>query len=608
MHDKNFTLSFKDSIVKQFFSTVISILDRNLKLQTNDNNVSILDIYQTDTFIDIDCSFKTQKTITDISYLYENCIPNDIRKDYGQFYTNEQSLIKLMFADEDLLSGKILEPSCGAGNFVITIIERLILLLKEKLNAVEIIEYIQHNLYANDIDTIALKITEMRMIITLFPLIVEAYIQDKTFKLQKFKLYNIDFIKKDCFSEKFSFVIGNPPFVTMYGKMSRNMSEEKRAYFNTFDFVKNKKCNNKFNLSMFFIENGLKLLKSNGKLSFILDISFFETAFTDIRSYLLSHYNILNITKGFSIFQGVASGQMLLKVSNDFDIEHTVDFVDINANSSFKIKQQSWNNKTNKYKFVQPLSKFSESITKKLYQYPTIDFYFPNKSLRTCCALTGKTEEFIVDPNIETKCLCFPYIEGSKGLYDCFGSLSFNRYIKYDYELQLKISDEFKEELEKLGVKNKKRVTLGDKDAYLSPKVFIRQSANKIISTYTEDPYAANNSIYILTTKSNKKTDKDLLKYTCGILNSKLITFFCKIHKIIRFEKGKTPQIKISDLKTVRLNVNEDNYYNIIDIVDKLLENPLDKELKDTLNNIVYDIYNISKDEQTYIESYLMNN
>jgi SAM-dependent methyltransferase len=606
MHDKNFTLSFKDSIVKQFFSDAISILDRNLKLQTNDN-VSILDIYQTDTFTDIDRSFKTQKTITDISHLYENCIPNDIRKDYGQFYTNEQSLIKLMFTDKDLLSGKILEPSCGAGNFVITIIERLIL-LKEKLNAVEIIEYIQHNLYANDIDTIALKITEMRMIITLFPLIVKAYIQDKTFKLQKFKLYNIDFITKDCFSEKFSLVIGNPPFVTMYGKMSRNMSEEKRAYFNTFDFVKNKKGNNKFNLSMFFIENGLKLLKSNGKLSFILDISFFETAFTDIRSYLLSHYNILNITKGFSIFQGVASGQMLLKVSNDFDIEHTVDFVDINANSSFKIKQQSWNNKANKYKFVQPLSKFSESITKKLYQYPTIDFYFPNKSLRTCCALTGKTEEFIVDPNIETKCLCFPYIEGSKGLYDCFGSLSFNRYIKYDYELQLKISDEFKEELEKLGVKNKKRVTLGDKDAYLSPKVFIRQSANKIISTYTEDPYAANNSIYILTSKSNKKADKDLLKYTCGILNSKLITFFCKIHKIIRFEKGKTPQIKISDLKTVRLNVNEDNYYNIIDIVDKLLKNPLDKELKDTLNNIVYNIYNISKDEQAYIESYLINN
>jgi hypothetical protein len=107
-----------------------------------------------------------------------------------------------MFADEDLLSGKILEPSCGAGNFVITIIERLIL-LKEKLNAVEIIEYIQHNLYANDIDTIALKITEMRMIITLFPLIVKAYIQDKTFKLQKFKLYNIDFIKKTVFLKNF---------------------------------------------------------------------------------------------------------------------------------------------------------------------------------------------------------------------------------------------------------------------------------------------------------------------------------------------------------------------------------------------------------------------
>ena len=69
--------------------------------------------------------------------------------------------------------------------------------------------------------------------------------------------------------------------------------------------------------------------------------------------------------------------------------------------------------------------------------------------------------------------------------------------------MQIKISNDFKVELEKLGVKNKKRVTLGDKDAYLSPKIFIRQSAKKIIATYTDKPFAANNSIYILTNKKN---------------------------------------------------------------------------------------------------------
>ena len=50
------------------------------------------------------------------------------------------------------------------------------------------------------------------------------------------KLYVLN-LNNALFSKKFSLVIGNPPFVTMYGKRSRNMTEEKRAYYNTFDFV-----------------------------------------------------------------------------------------------------------------------------------------------------------------------------------------------------------------------------------------------------------------------------------------------------------------------------------------------------------------------------------
>ena len=46
-----------------------------------------------------------------------------------------------------------------------------------------------------------------------------------------------DFTKKNIFKQEYAVVIGNPPFVTMYGKQSRNMTEEKRIYFNTFDFV-----------------------------------------------------------------------------------------------------------------------------------------------------------------------------------------------------------------------------------------------------------------------------------------------------------------------------------------------------------------------------------
>lgn len=155
-------------------------------------------------------------------------------------------------------------------------------------------------------------------------------------------------------------------------------------------------------------------------------------------------------------------------------------------------------------------------------------------------------------------------------------------------------------------MKNKKRVTLGDKDAYLAPKIFIRQSAREIISTYSSKPYAANNSIYILTTKENSQESINMLKYTFGLLNSDLITFFCRINKIIRAEKGRTPQIKISDLKNIRIKLDHNYFFPIIQLVDKLLINPQDVYTYQKLNILVYDLYGIDEKERLFIKNYLV--
>ena len=317
------------------------------------------------------------------------------------------------------------------------------------------------------------------------------------------------------------------------------MTEEKRAYYNTFDFVQNKKGNNKFNLSMFFIENALNELSENGCLYYILDISFFETAYVDIRKYLIQNYYIESITKGLQGFENVASGQLLLKVRKKNKYNPKIDYFDYEIGKKCQVNQSIWDNPINNYKFNLPLEGTENDINKKIQKYNRLDFYFPKKALRTCCALTGRTEDFVVNPNASCSCPIYPYIEGSKGLSGKFEHLTETKYIKYDYELQLKISDEFKIELEKAGVKNKKRVTLGDNKMYDAPKIFIRQSAFEIIATYTEQPYAANNSIYILSNKDYSDNAKLLLKYVCGILNSDLISFYCRINKIIRMEKGK---------------------------------------------------------------------
>ena len=484
--------------------------------------------------------------------LYENNLDLKDKKDLGTFYTRNEYVIDRMLESINLNNCRILEPSCGSGAFVIAIIKRLIE-LKKTDKPKDIIDYICNYVYANDIDEIAIAITEINILGVLMPYIISAVNEDKNYKMKRFNLSNKDFLKKRVFEIKFDIIIGNPPFVTMYGKRSRNMTEEKRIYFNTFDFVQNKTGNNKFNLSMFFVENGLKLLNKDGRLIYIMDISFYETAFIDLRRYIVKNYNVVRIIRDLQEFNNVASGQIIIDICNHKDEYNIINNESFLNDKVTRIEQYKYDDEQNKYKFFIPFNEVENEINEKVKKYNRLDYYFPNKSLRTCCALTGKTDDFIVDKTEKTNSEVFPYIEGSKGLKEKFGSLQNTKYIKYDYDLQIKISNEFKKELGALGVKNKKRVTLGDKVAYMSPKIFIRQSAFEIISTYTEKNYAANNSIYVLTLKSDNDNDKKLLKYVCGILNSELITFYCRINRIIRCDKGQTPQIKTSDLKDIRI-------------------------------------------------------
>lgn len=600
MNDKNSIKSFIDNSKKY--------LSEYFKSKINDLDISLNDVYPInydDKCLNNEFDFNID-ALDYLGKLYEKTLSPDIRKDYGQFFTRDNDLIELMLIDLDVLSGKILEPSCGSGIFLVNVIQRIVHDLKKQgYDSSEIIMYVVKNVWGNDIDDIAIQISELNILASLMPLLIEAVNTHHDFRIPRLNLKRCDFTNKAFINNEYSLIIGNPPFVTMYGKRSRNMTEEKRAYFNTFDFVVNKKGNNKFNVSMFFVENALKSLVKGGRLIFILDISFFETAYNDLRKYLIQNFKINRIVKGIQAFDCVASGQIVLDISNDERTCMNVRFIDLENNISMEIPQNFWNNEKEKYKILLPLNRFEDSITKKIEAFPKLEHYFPKKDLRTCCALTGKTEEFLVEKYENTPFEIFPYLEGAKGLIGKFEFPRAHRYIKYDYDLQLELSDIFKKELEKQGIKNKKRVTLGDKEAYLSPKLFIRQSATEVIATFTDKPFAANNSLYILTKKSNSEEDIELLKYTCAILNSDLITFYCRIHKIIRMEKGKTPQIKISDLKKICINFDERQKLKIIEIIDKLLANPHDKQILNKLNSTIYEIYDISDEEIGYIAEYL---
>ena len=80
------------------------------------------------------------------------------------------------------------------------------------------------------------------------------------------------------------------------------------------------------------------------------------------------------------------------------------------------------------------------------------------------------------------------------------------------------------------------------------------------------------------------------------------MTFFALTNKIIRMEKGKTPQIKISDLMQIKIIIDS-NYEKVVEIVDSLLKHPDSIELINALNACVYKIYGINNEEQNYIKN-----
>lgn len=197
--------------------------------------------------------------------------------------------------------------------------------------------------------------------------------------------------------------------------------------------------------------------------------------------------------------------------------------------------------------------------------------------------------------------LIYPYYQGSKSLSGKYENLTFTKYFYYNKPLQDEINAQLKVELEAKGIKNKKRLGLGETIIYDNPKLYIRQSAKEIVATLDVEKSSANNSLYCFSLRNNSETALNTLHFICGILNSKLITFFAQEMNIIRFSAGKQPQIKISDLGQIPILQNSQLQTKIIDLV-KDIYTAKKQELINEIDNLLYNHYNISDAEIQHIE------
>jgi len=539
---------------------------------------------------------------------YEQGLNKSERKKNGVFLTNSidtvENLLDVVIIDSEIFGKRILEPSCGQGIFILKLLSDIYLKFPD---ALLISNFVSNNIFFIDIQDEMVEKTKSN-IQKLYSFLFDENFQglfngitwDFTDKVSP-GLSLFDEVKSTPFLDlynSFDYVIGNPPYVTLYGRRDKKENEEQRInYLNNYHQFPSSVKNGKLNLVMLFIEHSLDFLKENGKLSFIIDVSFFETAYEFTRKYLLDNTTIDELQVNIKDFD-VASGQVIIKLSKVKGTNHKVRLIDHKNKNSYLVEQSSWNNKNDEYKFRYNGCSISKQILDKVEAKndKTILQLYPKKNLRTCVMLLDMEDKFtFIDKGSREEKLLYPYYQGSKALSAKYGKLDFKKYFYYDKPLQDSINEELKIELIKQGVKNKKRLGLGETIIYDNPKLFIRQSAKEIATTIDLGKSSANNSLYVFSLRDNSAKTIDFLYFLCGFLNTDFITYYAQQMNIIRFSQGKQPQIKIGDLGTIYIP-NEIKLQNEISKLCKEIYNNLDSKdtVKTQINNLVYSYYGLS--------------
>jgi len=540
---------------------------------------------------------------------YEQRLSEESRKKNGVFLTNSlatvEKILSVINIKDDIFSKKILEPACGQGIFILKLLADI---YEHCPDDVLMSIFISNNIYFVDIQKEMVEKTELNIKKLYFYLFEKEYtgtfnsiVADFTTKnaTKNTILFdeNTETLFKNLYNQ-FDYVIGNPPYVTLYGRRDKKESEEQRInYLKNYCQFPDSVKNGKINLVMLFLEHSLDFLKQNGKLSFIIDVSFFETAYQYTRKYLLENTTINELEINIADFE-VASGQTILKLTKSKSQSNEVKIIDNKTQNTYFIPQADWYNKDDEYKFRYNGCHIFKQIFDKVEQKKDLTLLqmFPNKNLRTCVMLLDMEDKFTFSQkNGKDESLIYPYYQGSKSLSEKFGKLSFTKYFYYNKPLQDSINDELKIELEKQGIKNKKRLGLGETVIYDNPKIFIRQSAKEIIATLDFEKSSANNSLYVFSLRDNSQKMLDFLYFLCGFLNSDFITYYAQQMNIIRFSQGKQPQIKISDLGSIFIPQDVDLQQKIGNLCKEFYKNAIKKNncIID-INNLIYNYYDFN--------------
>ena len=538
---------------------------------------------------------------------------------------------------------KIVDPACGSGSFLIGAYQYLLNWHKDyylqnpnkknpltpegNLTTPEKKKILLNNIYGVDIDVNAVEVTKLSLLLKCMEGETQASIAHQMRMFSERVLPTLDdniksgnsLIDTDYYDTQLDFgeeriikpfswqkayptifknggfdvVVGNPPYVD-----SRINEESSKAYWK--NHYKSSKYG-KTNTYEIFIERGMQLLKKEGKLGYIIPIVLLNvSACKGLREVLINDYTISEISyTEYNVFENANVDTMILLLKNVSP--NVKDVITVNKFSNL-FKEVINENILNQFNLKEideyKISIKSTLINSKIKDKITVIKISDELDFYNGIATGPDKEKYFSLQKINTNYK--PLLMGNN-----IGALLINydgKYINYDRKLLHRAREE--------------KIFLAD-EKIIMQRIRNLKLDRRLVCTIDRDKFYTFNSVNNLLLKANSNYK---LSYFLGLLNSNLLNYLFKLNSL-------NTNITLSDLDLIPMkkidfsNKQEVQAHDqIVNSVEQLLQ--LKKDLtiatletkkeqikskieynEDKINSLVYQLYDLTKDEIELIES-----
>lgn len=547
----------------------------------------------------------------------------------GVFYTPSdivEYILARTLANHNVVANpvpRVLDPACGSGNFLVAaydlllakFIENLVVLQAQYAGQQYMIktgktEYylngkaywrrenlpyhiVHHCLYGADMDKAAIyraqdRLAEKQDAVSLGPEVMNLLICDSLIIWEDSPVIldgypdNERLQLANFWSRKYDYVVGNPPYISFglnrVGKMTAEQAKDLRVNYP-------RSAQYKLSYYALFLERGISALKPGGYLGYITPDSYLlGRYYSKIREFILESCRVQELALvNTNVFGRVVVGIPVITILQKESNKQTQSMAVVTVK---KIKGTE--GVISAYQYSQRY--FSEQV------YSRFRLFFSAKDKAIIDKLDQAPGRFGDITKIRTGMRSLTTqadIKSKMRQGDTWrpGLVSSAQVLPFCLSYQGDWLDVNPAKLNKGG---------WDRVVMAGPKIFLRQTGDRLIAVVDRSGYYHLNNIHSLVVDNGQLS----LDYLTAILNSRLMNFY---YQTVTLEKGRSlAQVDIEMVEKLPLIIDEQRASSLVVLAKQLAKQRAcgieADAVYNELNTIVYEIYGLSASDSMYIE------